>query len=96
MYTFTQPFRHTQEVTKDQFLNVVKLIWIQSFPFLWLVALLRLKNPACLAWRRTKGFIPFSRALAQSEMQTALSKIWTWSSNISFDNKLCYTHFQVF
>ena len=39
------------------------------------------------AERRTDAFITFSIALAQSEMQTASSRIWTWFSDlISHDN----------
>ena len=40
---FCQLFQHKQEAVQDQFLNVVQLVWIQSFPSPWLVSISRLK-----------------------------------------------------
>ena len=40
-----------------------------------------------IAGKRRDEFIPFQRVLAQSEMQTALSRIWTWvTDSISFND----------
>ena len=52
------------------------------FPFLRSVAIPRLKSPVCsaillIARRRIIEVIPFLRVLAQCEMQTDLSWIWT-------------------
>ena len=56
-----------------------------------LVALLRLKNPVyylSIAEVKADGYMPFSRALVQSKMQTALSMIWTLAADsISYNNK---------
>ena len=41
--------------------------------------------------RRTDGFMPFPRALAQSEMQTASSRIWTWVAYTISYNDNYYT-----
>ena len=52
------------------------------FPFLKLITKPRLKNLICpiifpIAGRKTYGLIPFPRAFVQSQIQTALSSIWT-------------------
>ena len=47
MYVFTQPFHHRQDVTQDQFLSRVQLVWIKIFPSPRLVALPRLMNQVC-------------------------------------------------
>ena len=40
---FTQPFGHPRDVTQDQFVRGVKLVWIQTFYSPWLLAKPRLK-----------------------------------------------------
>ena len=49
VYIFTQPICQRQDITQDQFLNRIKLVWILNFPKL-------------LAGR-TDWFMPFSRVL---------------------------------
>ena len=45
-------------------------------------------NLSIAVWR-TNGFMPFSKALAQSEMQTASSRLWTLVYvSISYDENL--------
>ena len=65
-----------------------KLVWIQSFPSLKMVALSRWKRPFChtiyplpIVGGRTSQFMLFSGALALSEKQTASSRIWTQVSD---------------
>ena len=86
MKVFTQPLCHRQDVTQGQFLNGVKLVWIQCFPS-WLIALTRRKKPVCL----TNWFMLVSRTLAWNEMQTALFRIWTLATDSISYNKNCYT-----
>ena len=44
-------------------------------------------------WERTDGFMLSPSVFAQSEIQTALSRIWTWAANsISYDNNHCAKH----
>ena len=47
MYVFTQPLCDWQDVSLGQFLKEVQLVWIQSFPNLRLVVLLRIKKIVC-------------------------------------------------
>ena len=44
-YEFTQPLFHGQDVTQGWFLSTTELVWIQSIPYLRLVAVLKLRNP---------------------------------------------------
>ena len=39
---------HEQDETRGHFFSKIKNVWIQSFPFLRLVAITRLKSPVCL------------------------------------------------
>ena len=64
------PLCHWLKLTQGQFLSRV---WILSFPSPRLFALTRLKKLS-LGWRRD-GSVPFSMALAWSEMQTVSSRI---------------------
>ena len=80
---------------KVTFLNGVQPIWM--FLSLRLVAVsIRLKTPVCwtilLITGGRKGINPpVLRALAQREIQSALSRIWTWVTNfISFHDNLCF------
>ena len=82
-YVFTQLFCHWQFF----FLGRVKLVWIQfSFETGCLTKARESSLPYYLPiveweWEwgvRKNGFMSFPRALAQSEMQIALSKIWKW------------------
>ena len=55
---------------------------LTGFPSPWPVAVPRLKSPVCptnllLAGREIVVFVPFPRVLAQWEMKTASSRIWT-------------------
>ena len=55
-----------------------------------------LSSPVCSTiypqlWMRRDGFMPFPRALAQSEMHTALSKIWTQITKSIFSVSNHYT-----
>ena len=65
-----------------------------SFFFFQTGCLTKVKEPSLFYLpiaRRTFGFMTFPRALVQSEMQTALSMIWTQVTNfISYSNN-CYT-----
>ena len=75
MNVFIKPLQHVQGVTWGQFLNVgEKQILIQSFPSLRLVALPRPKSPIfpTIYLERENKWIH-----VQSEMQTALSRVWT-------------------
>ena len=72
MYVYTEALYNEQDVTQYQFLSGVKLVWIQSFPSLWLVLLPKLKKPSLtyylsIAGERTDGFMPFLRAFVWSE-----------------------------
>ena len=69
------PLPQKLAVSQSQFLSRVKLIWIQTFPFLRLVALKKAKENGLpyyfpTAWRKTDAFTPFLRALVRSEKQT--------------------------
>ena len=46
-----------------------------------------------LAQGRRNGFMPFLRALPQSEMQIASSSIWTWVTDSIFYKNSCYAKF---
>ena len=83
---FTEPLHHEQDATQGQIFKRSKLVRVQSFPFPRLVALPSLKNPVWLSGKRV-GYMPFSRELACSETQIALSKIWTGvADSISYDD----------
>ena len=73
---------YKQDETQGQFLGGVQLIWIQSFPSPPLVTLLKLKKASLpsnlsIAGKRADRWRLFPRALVWSEIQTALSRIWT-------------------
>ena len=87
LYVFTQPLHNEQDVTKDQFLSRVKLVWIQ-FSFSSTSCHTKVKEPSLpnylpIAGRRIVGFISL---LVLYQMQTALSRIWTVSSSYDNDN----------
>ena len=67
----------------SQFSSRVLLVWIQSFPFSRLVALTKVKELSL------PYYLPLARALAQSEMQTASSRIWTHISDSIHHNNNC-------
>ena len=92
---FTRPFGYGLNVTQGQFLSGVKLVSIQSFPSPMLVAWTRRKNLVCTTFfsiagdgveRRTNGFMPFLRVLAQSETQKASSRVWTRVTDSTFND----------
>ena len=66
-------------VTQGQFLCGVQLVWIQSFPYPWLVIFPRLNNSLLkyltIPEIRTDRFIPFPRLLTRNKKQTPLSRI---------------------
>ena len=71
------------------------MVWLKSFPSPRMVFKPRQKEHSLpynlpITGGRTDGFMPFQRALAQNEMQTALSRIWTQvADSISYDNNSC-------
>ena len=80
------PTPHPQsECDTRSILHGVLLVWNQGF-LSWLV-----KNPAynlSIVVRGIDGFMPFPMGLMQSEIQTALSRIWTQGTNPnSYDDK---------
>ena len=93
-YIFTNPFARAGCDTRSIFDAEVG---IQNFPSPNLVAILRLKSPVCptivpIAGGRIVGFIPFPIVLVISEMQTALSSIWTRVTvSIFYDNYVTRT-----
>ena len=72
------------------------MIWIQGFSSPRPVPLSRLKPvcPIIYPWLkgRTNGFISSPRAVAQSEIHTAFSGIWTWVSKPISPNHNCYVN----
>ena len=82
-------------MTWVQFLNGVKLVWIQfSFSLTGcLTKTIELSLPYYLdiagGWR--DGFMPFPSALEQSKTQTAISRIWTWVASSIFYTD-CHTY----
>ena len=84
IYVFTQPLYHdvTQSIfklTKVSLNFFLLLDWLPNEPSLpWYLS---------IAEEKTDGFVSLLRTLVQSEIQTALSKIWTLANNsISYDN----------
>ena len=72
-----------------------------DFTFFSISCLTKTKEPylsyyLAIAEGITSGFILFLRALAQSEMQTALSKIWTLVTNFISNNDDCYAKCSTF
>ena len=72
--------------------DVIQLAWIKSFPS-EISCLTKSKEPSLsylfIARKEQMDSCLFSRALTQSEMQTTLSKIWTWLFvSFSYDNHL--------
>ena len=102
-----QPYYCKQDVTQGLFLSEVQLVWIQfSKASYFTKAKKNKKKPQCIllfsySWWRAKrdGFIPFLRALAWTEIQTASSKIWTWvAESISYNDKSntkCFSFYYV-
>ena len=89
-------FYHRQNMAQSQFLSSIKPIWILSVHSPRLVAKPKLKNLICspilcIAWERTDGFMPFPKPLAQCEMQTASSRIWTQVADFICCNNNHYT-----
>ena len=71
--------------------NCLELVWIQSLPSPRQVVISKWKNPIYstilpIAGGRRDGFLPFPGAVVQSEIQTALSRIWTW---VMFNSWVC-------
>ena len=91
VFIFTQPVRHEQDVVHSQSFKQSK----EGFEF-WVFLLLdwlpKAKEPTLLYYSsiargRTDRFMLFSRALAQSEIQTAWPRTWTWvAGSISYDD----------
>ena len=48
-----------------------------------------LLNYLHLAGARKDGFMPFPRASVRHEMQTTLSRIWSWVADFTSDNNNC-------
>ena len=78
MYVFTHSLSHKQNVTQGHFLwNTVGLN--KEISFFYAGCHTKAKEPSLsIVGERTVGFMPFFRALVKSEMQLALSRIWTW------------------
>ena len=80
---FTQPLCHRQDVIQGRFLSKLKLLWIQGFLSSRLVTLTKLKKTQSAqlltyGWGEedeNKWILVFPRALVQSELQTALSRV---------------------
>ena len=70
-----QSLRYGQDAIQGEFLIRILLVWIQSFPFPMLLT--SLTYYLHITGERTDGFMPFPKALAGSETQTALSRNWT-------------------
>ena len=94
-FVFTQPLHHRQDVTQGQFFSGVQVVLNLEFPFCKSVAMTRLKslvyptNYPQLEETRDE-LMSFLKALAESQIQTTSSKIWTQVSNsISYDNNHC-------
>ena len=96
---FNQPFHHGQKVIQDSFFERLEfsfLFWVVGiqFSFLggWNSVFVKAKESLqpdylSIAKGRTDGVMSFSRALVQSEIQTAFSRIWTCIDNsISYDD----------
>ena len=82
MYVSTKPLHHEQDKARSQFLSRVLLVLNLEFSFFRIGCHTKAKEPRLphylpIARRRTNGFMLFPRALAQREMETALSKIWS-------------------
>ena len=71
---------HSPYAGFGQFLNIVLLAWIQSFPSPRLVAKVKetkLPYNLHIAGDRRDGFVPFAIVSAQRETQRASYRIWT-------------------
>ena len=89
MFVFTQPFQHRQDVTQGQFISRFEF---RVFLILdWLLHQSKRTQSALLlthSWGRRDGFMPFSRWLKWSKMQTASSRIWSLvTDSISYNNR---------
>ena len=80
MNVFTQPLCHEKDVTQGQFLSRVKLVQIQLLFYTG-----GLTEPSLPYWvGKTDEYMPFSKALAQSESQTIKTRNLTREADSIF------------
>ena len=78
-YVFTQPFDHVQDVAQGQYFTRVLLVLIQFSSSLtsYIMKAREPSLPHYLAIDENQWIHVFPKALAQSEIQTTSSRVWT-------------------